>query len=129
MPTQSTEGVDLMLNQIIESLNLIKRHLPNGELKSIQERIKNIDASQSNMQDDLSLIKEQLLNPEDGVVVRVNKNTKFRKKLEVEEKAYSTYIDEHKELMTFKKTATRVIWIIFTSIASIIVAMLIGQTK
>ena len=80
------------------------------------------------MHEDLRLIKKQLLDPEDGIVVRVNKNTEFRKKKEEAERDYSKIIDEHKELMSWKTTVTKFLWIIISSIAGIIVAMLFGNT-
>ena len=79
------------------------------------------------MHDDLRLIKKQLLDPEDGLVVRVNKNTEFRKKKEDSERDYSKIIDEHKELMNWKDTVTKFLWIIVTSIAGIIVTMMFGK--
>ena len=47
--------------QIVERLNCIEARLPNGELEEIHNNVKEI--------------KEVLLDPEDGIIVRVNKNT------------------------------------------------------
>ena len=65
--------------EIIEKLKDMEERLPNGELKEIQE--------------DLRDIKEILLDPEDGLVVRVNKNTYWRKQINP---------DDIKELQGFK---------------------------
>ena len=125
---KSQDGnVDNMMNEILEALELIKAKMPNGEIKVIQEKISSIDSSQEEMHEDLRLIKKQLLDPEDGIVVRVNKNTDFRKKKEEAERDYSKIIDEHKELMSFKGTVTKFLWIIISSIAGIIVALLFGK--
>jgi len=127
--SRSQDGdVDNMMNEILEALELIKAKMPNGEIKVIQEKISGIESSQEDMHEDLRLIKKQLLDPEDGIVVRVNKNTEFRKKKEEAERDYSKIIDEHKELMSFKGTVTKFLWIIISSIAGIIVAMLFGNT-
>jgi hypothetical protein len=120
-------NVDGMMNEILEALDLIKAKMPNGEIKVIQEKIASIESSQEDMHDDLRLIKKQLLDPEDGIVVRVNKNTEFRKKKEEAERDYSKIIDEHKELMSWKSTVTKFLWIIISSIAGIIVAMMFGN--
>ena len=66
-----------------------------------------------------------MLDPEDGLVVRVNKNTAFRKAKEADEDYYDTIIQEHKELMTWKDGVSRALWIIFTAIAGIIVSMVV----
>jgi hypothetical protein len=127
--SRSQDGdVDNMMNEILEALELIKAKMPNGEMKVIQEKISGIESSQEDMHEDLRLIKKQLLDPEDGIVVRVNKNTEFRKKKEEAERDYSKIIDEHKELMSWKTTVTKFLWIIISSIAGIIVAMLFGNT-
>lgn len=127
--SRSQDGdVDNMMNEILDALELIKAKMPNGEIKVIQEKISGIESSQEDMHEDLRLIKKQLLDPEDGIVVRVNKNTEFRKKKEEAERDYSKIIDEHKELMSWKTTVTKFLWIIISSIAGIIVAMLFGNT-
>ena len=127
--SRSQDGdVDNMMNEILEALELIKAKMPNGEMKVIQEKISGIESSQEDMHEDLRLIKKQLLDPEDGIVVRVNKNTEFRRKKEEAERDYSKIIDEHKELMSWKTTVTKFLWIIISSIAGIIVAMLFGNT-
>lgn len=149
--SRTNNDVNLMMNEILDALEIIKKQLPNGELKAIQEKITSIDATQEDMKEDLRAIKRQLLDPEDGIVVRVNKNTEFRKRSEAEEKdfqqlmtehhdlqafkkkeeedekEYQKMLDEHKEILSFKTTVTRVLWIIFTALAGIILAMAFGQ--
>lgn len=125
----TNDSVDNMMNDILTALEIIKKQLPNGELKAIQERIERIDQSQEDMKDDLRAIKRQLLDPEDGIIVRVNKNTEFRKKQESEEKDFDKFMEEHKDMMSFKDTVTKILWIVFTAIAGIILAMIFGVTK
>lgn len=115
--------VDVMMNEILDALDIIKTKLPNGELKVIQDRIENIENTQDDMKEDLRTIRKQLLDPEDGIIVRVNKNTEFRKKKEESEKDYSKIIDEHKELMSWKSTVTRILWTLFTAVAGIIISI------
>jgi hypothetical protein len=117
------------MNEILDALDLIKSKLPNGEIKVIQEKISGIEASQEEMHIDLKAIKKQLLDPEDGIVVRVNKNTDFRRRKEQEERDYTKLLDEHKEILSWKSTVTRVLWILFSSIAGIIVTLLSGKLK
>lgn len=134
-PTRETElnasPVDGMMNEILAALEIIKKKLPNGELKTIQERIENLHSNQEEIKDDLRAITRQLLDPEDGIIVRVNKNTDFRLEHEKEylefNKEYEQMMIEHREVMAFKRTISRVLWIVFTAIAGIIAAMLFGQ--
>jgi predicted nucleic acid-binding Zn-ribbon protein len=112
-----------MMNDILDALDVIKDKMPNGEIKSIQDKIENIESAQEDMHEDLRQIKKQLLDPEDGIVVRVNKNTEFRKRKEASEKTFQAIIDEHKELMSWKSTVTKILWILFTAVAGILVSI------
>jgi hypothetical protein len=115
--------IDSMMNDILDALDVIKDKMPNGEIKSIQDKIENIESAQEDMHEDLRQIKKQLLDPEDGIVVRVNKNTEFRKRKEESEKTFQSIIDEHKELMSWKSTVTKILWILFTAVAGILVSI------
>ena len=128
-PRAQSGNVDSVMNEILDALDVIKAKLPNGEIKAIQDKIASIESSQEEMRDDLRAIKKQLLDPEDGIVVRVNKNTEFRRRKEQEERDFAKIIDEHKEIMSWKSTVTRILWIFFSSIAGIIVTMMLGKVK
>ena len=82
---------------IIERLECIENRLPNGELLEIHENVKEI--------------KEILLDPEDGIIVRVNKNTYWRKEIDA---------DEFKALVRWKTTMNQAMWIAYTALVGII---------
>ena len=82
---------------IIEKLQCVESRLTNGELEEMHEMIKEI--------------KEVLLDPEDGLIVRVNKNTYFRKQINIQ---------EIEELKNFKKNVTTALWGIYTVVLGII---------
>ena len=89
---------------IIEKLECMEIRLPNGELEQIQN--------------DLKDIKEILLDPEDGLVVRVNKNTYWRKQVDV---------DDIKELKNFKSTVTKALWVVYAAVIGLISKILWGD--
>ena len=89
---------------IIEKLECMEIRLPNGELQQIQ--------------DDIRDIKEILLDPEDGLVVRVNKNTYWRKQVDV---------DDIKELKNFKSTVTKALWVVYAAVIGLISKILWGD--
>ena len=74
-------------------------------------------------------IKKQLLDPEDGLVVRVNKNTDFRQKKEDDEDYYDNIIQQHKELITWKDSVSKALWILFTAVAGILAKLFFDFTK
>lgn len=125
----ASDNIDGMMNEILDALDLIKTKMPNGEIKVIQEKIESIESSQDDIREDLRMIKKQLLDPEDGVVVRVNKNTEFRKRTETATKEYIKMMDEHREMMSWKETVTRILWILFTSVVGIIFSLIFTRIK
>ena len=50
-----------------------------SELNVVKQELTYVKDAQTKMQADLSMIKERLLNPDEGTIARVNKNTSFRK--------------------------------------------------
>jgi hypothetical protein len=87
--------------EIVERLHCIEQRLPNGELEEMHEMIKEI--------------KEILLDPEDGIVVRVNKNTYWRKELDA---------DEFKALVRWKQSMTHAMWLAYTALLGILVKLI-----
>ena len=57
---------------------LTNEHLSN-EINLVKQELEYLKSNQNKMQADLSMIKERLLNPDEGTIARVNKNTQFRK--------------------------------------------------
>tara|TARA_R100001443_G_scaffold115444_2_gene133232 strand:- start:709 stop:993 length:285 start_codon:yes stop_codon:yes gene_type:complete len=86
---------------IMERLECIENRLPNGELQEIHENVKEI--------------KEILLDPEDGIIVRVNKNTYWRKELDA---------DEFKALLRWKQSVTHAMWMIYSAVIGILVKLI-----
>ena len=84
--------------EIIEKLDCLEARYSNGQLDEIHQTVNEI--------------KEILLDPEDGLIVRVNKNTYWRKELDA---------DEFKALLRWKQTVTHAMWIAYTALTGIIV--------
>ena len=84
-----------------DRLDCIEARLPNGEIKEMHENIKEI--------------KEILLDPEDGIIVRVNKNTYWRKELDA---------DEFKALLRWKQSVTHAMWLVYSAVLGILVKLI-----
>ena len=87
--------------EIIKKLECVESRLTNGELEEMHEMIKEI--------------KEVLLDPEDGIIVRVNKNTYWRKQINIQ---------EIEELKNFKQNVTTALWGIYTVVIGIIAKLI-----
>ena len=86
---------------IIEKLGCVEARLTNGELEEIHQTVKEI--------------KEVLLDPEDWLIVRVNKNTYWRKEIDV---------DEFKALVRWKTSINQAIWVAYTALIGIITKLI-----
>ena len=113
----NNEEVSQMMDEILGALDHIRKHMPNGELKIIQEKVEAIEESHEKLHDDISQIKKLLLDPETGVVVRVNKNTQFR---EDNEKSMREKFEVLNEVNKWKDGINKAMWIIFAALFGLI---------
>lgn len=113
-----------ILSEVLVELSTMKTKLPNGELRIIQLNIEELRHAQTDMKQDLSDLKKKLLDPDQGVIVKVNENTKFRLEQERiqerDEKEYKDLILEHAELMKWKGGVTKALWVFFTAMVGIL---------
>lgn len=123
MPT-TPRGNNQALDKILEELISMRSKLPNGELKVIQASINELKASQETMKSDISEMKKKLLDPENGIVVKLNQNTQYIQEKKNLEEYYDEIIDEHKELLSWKNTMTKAMWIVFTALIGILTKMM-----
>ena len=112
------------LDKILEELISMRAKLPNGELKVIQSSIEDLKSSQSHIKEDVSEVKKRLLDPETGIIVRLNQNTKYIEDKQDLEDYYEEIIDQHKELLSWKNTMTKAMWIVFTALVGILTKMM-----
>ena len=116
---------DSTMIKILETLTRLENRLPQSdEIRSIRDRLERLENSQNDMKIDLRAVRKQLLDPDSGIVVKVNRNTEFRVEQETAGKEFIKILDEHKDLMTFKSTITKILWILFTAIAGLVVGFL-----
>ena len=87
--------------EIIEKLDCLEARVSGNELQEIHQVVNEI--------------KEILLDPEDGLIVRVNKNTYWRKELDA---------DEFKALLRWKQSVTHAMWMIYSAVIGIIVKLI-----
>ena len=113
-----------MMERILEELVFMRSKLPNGELKIIQTSIDDLKHSQDSIKSDVSELKKKLLDPESGVVVRLNQNTQYIQDKKEMEDYYDEIIDQHRDLLSWKNNMTKAMWIVFTAIVGILTKMM-----
>ena len=87
--------------EIIEKLECLEANYSNGQLDEIHQTVNEI--------------KEILLDPEDGIIVRVNKNTYWRKELDA---------DEFKAIVRWKQNMTHAMWLVYSTVIGILVKII-----
>jgi hypothetical protein len=117
MATASQKEV---LERILIEISAMKTKLPNGELKRMEESIRDLRDDYSTLKADVSDIKYTLLNPEDGIIVRVNKNSEWRIQREEKQKYYDRIVTEFEKMKDWKDGVTKALWIVFTSLVGIV---------
>jgi phosphoribosylformylglycinamidine (FGAM) synthase PurS component len=115
-----------LMKQILDELSHLKTNMPNGELKHLQTSMEDLKKDQRSMKDDISDMKKKLLDPEAGVIVKVNENTKFRL---AEENRYEDYMKVNIDVDSLKKWqggVNKALWIIFGAILAIALKVIFG---
>ena len=106
-----------LLESVLSELVHIKKHMPNGELKAMVEDVREL-------KEDMSDLKFTLLNPEDGVIVKTNKNSDFREEMQSNERDFQAKMSELEDLKRWKDGVTKALWILFAGLAAVIIRLL-----
>ena len=115
-----------ILEQILVEIATMKTKLPNGELKRMEESIRDLRDNYTTLKEDVSDIKYTLLNPEDGIIVRVNKNSEWRREREAKQLYYDKIVTDFEKMKDWKDGVTRALWIVFTALIGIVGYILSG---
>ena len=108
--------------EILEEIENLKRKIPtaNGEFILMKKSVEDLTAGQSSLKGIIHDLKERLLNPDNGVVARVNRNSDFRKDSEKSgplcKKSFEEMQDGVQELTIWRQNVTKVMWLLVTGI-------------
>ena len=114
--------------EILEEIEFLKKKLPNGEFALLKKSVEDLSIGQNALKSSIRELKQQLLDPDNGVVVRVNRNSDFRKESEQRgplcQQSFENMEDSVNSILGWKDNVTKALWILFTGIACIIVKIL-----
>lgn len=120
---------DPRIEEILSALEIIKKKLPNGELEIIKQSIQGLGEDQKSIKEDLDYFKKRLFNPDDGVIVRINKNTDLINRFE-EDIDEIPYLKNHVEnVEKWKDGVNKAFWVVYSSLVGIIIALAFGALK
>lgn len=109
----------VLMKQILEELLKLKSDMPNGELTRMRDGIEDLKRDQKSLKEDISDLKKKLLDPDDGVIVKVNENTKFRIQEEGRYEEYLQFNGDIKNLKKWQGGVNKALWIIFGAIVAL----------
>ena len=114
--------------EILEEIEFLKKKLPNGEFALLKKSVEDLSSGQNALKVSIRELKQQLLDPDNGVVVRVNRNSDFRKESEQRgplcQQSFENMEDNVNSILSWKDNVSKALWILFTGIAGIIVKIL-----
>ena len=101
--------------EILEALERIENSLPNGDLDICRAHLEELQIGQHKLVEALSKIDELITDPEDGLIVRTNKNTYWRRQIDTR---------DINELKSFKQNVTTALWGIYTLVLGVIAKLI-----
>ena len=110
--------------EILDEIETLKRKLPNGEFALMKKAVEDLQIDQKELKEDISELKERMLNPDDGIVARVNRNSDVRKYWEVRNEEVEGGFSHIKNLVGWQSAVNKALWILFTGIAGIIIKII-----
>ena len=103
-----------------------------GTLKDIasntpEEKFKLLRSDIAWVKEAVEKLHRRLYNPDDGVVVKVNRNTEFRRDLEKQReqgKGIGTVRSDLRQLITWKSSINRAMWIAYSLLLGLMLKLL-----
>ena len=112
--------------EILEEIEFLKKKMPNGEFALLKKSVEDLHGGQETLRSSIRELKKQLLDPDDGVVVRVNRNSEFRKGLKDCVESFEKIEDSVQDIVSWKENVTKALWIMFTGIVGLIIKTTLG---
>ena len=110
-----------LIREMIEAFSNLKQKMEDPSYIHLDTSIQQLIRNQEDMKQDMSDLKSRLLNPYDGAIVEIRKNTEFRQSQEKKEKELDNLVEEHKSLLRWKNNVQKVGIAFLSSIGAIAV--------
>ena len=117
--------------EILEEIEFLKKKLPNGEFALLKKSVEDLNIGQGALKSSIRELKQQLLDPDNGVVVRVNRNSEFRKDSEQRgplcQQSFENMEDSVNNILGWKDNVSKALWILFTAVVGLIIKLVMGS--
>jgi hypothetical protein len=113
-----------LVKELLEAFSALKNKMEDPNYVQLEGSIKQLIDNQNDMKADMSELKQRLLNPYDGAIVEIRKNTEFRNDWERQQKDLDKMQEEHRDLLKWKGNFTKIFWTIFTTAVGVMAYMI-----
>jgi len=118
--SESNKTNDQLVRELIEAFSKLKEKMEDPNYVHLEASMNQLMENQREMKEDLSELKRMLLNPYDGAIVEIRKNTEFRSESIEKESEFAEILEEHKQLVAWKKMVSKVFIAILGSAGAIV---------
>lgn len=118
-----------LVRELLESFSALKNKMEDPSYVQLEGSIKQLIDNQNDMKSDMSELKSRLLNPYDGAIVEIRKNTDFRQEWEKKKTELDKLQEEHRDLIKWKTGFVKIFWTIFTTAVGVMAYMLTNTLK
>ena len=112
---QNEKSSSQILKELVAAFSSLKQKMEDPNYIALSNEMKNLTENQRDMKRDLKDLKKAMLNPFDGVIVKTNKNTEFRKEYEALQEERDQLQEDVTHLLKWKSTYLKVFWALFTA--------------
>ena len=123
---QNEKSSSQILKELVAAFSSLKQKMEDPNYIALSNEMKNLTENQRDMKRDLKDLKKAMLNPFDGVIVKTNKNTEFRKEYESLQEERDKLQEDVTHLLKWKSTYLKVFWALFTAGLGVL-TFLIGE--
>lgn len=113
-----------IVSELLLAFSSLKQKMEDPNYIGLENSINQLIQNQNDMKADMSELKSRLLNPYDGAIVEIRKNTDFRQEWEKKKTELDKLQEEHRDLIKWKSGFVKIFWTIFTTAVGIIAYML-----
>lgn len=113
-----------IVSELLLAFSSLKQKMEDPNYIGLENSINQLIQNQNDMKSDMSELKSRLLNPYDGAIVEIRKNTDFRQEWEKKKTELDKLQEEHRDLIKWKSGFVKIFWTIFTTAVGIMAYML-----
>jgi len=112
-----------LIHELSKAIEDLKSKMPNGDLEIIRLKLEGLETDVQGIKEDIDKMKKWILNPEDGVVVKVNKHEEKLVELSGVKNDKQSMAEKIKDLEAFKSGITKALWVIYAAMVGLIAKM------